>query len=152
MTEMVIFRDKDGKLAGFGDKGRRAYAKFQRMVQELEVGETLAFSYKRPRSPQHHRFFFARMNNLLDMQESFKDLEELVVFLKVGAGLVDFMPSCGQLVAVPKSISWHALDEQEFTDAHRAIVDFLWTPEAQRALWPNLTEAKRYEMVEVLLR
>ena len=152
MTEMVIFRDKDGKLAGFGDKGRRAYAKFQRMVQELEVGETLAFSYKRPRSPQHHRFFFARMNNLLDMQESFKDLEELVVFLKVGAGLVDFMPSCGQLVAVPKSISWHALDEQEFTEAHRVIVDFLWTPEAQRALWPNLTEAKRYEMVEVLLR
>lgn len=152
MAELVIYRDADGKLAGFGDKGRRAYEKFKRLVDELEIGETLQFSYRRPRSPQHHKFFFARMNNLLDMQESFKDLEELIVFLKVGAGFVDFMPSCGQLVAVPKSIAWHMLEEKDFTEAHQSIVNFLWTAEAQRALWPHLSADKRYAMVDQLLR
>ncbi len=152
MAELIVFRDEDGKLAGFGEKGRRAFNKFKKLVDELEIGETIQFSYRRPRSPQHHKFFFARMNNLLDMQESFKDLEELLVFVKVGAGFVEFMPSCGQLVAVPKSIAWHLLEEKDFTEVHRAIVDFLWTAQAQCALWPHLDDAKRYAMVDQLLR
>lgn len=153
MAELIVFRDQDGKLAGFGEKGRRAYEKFKRLVDELEIGETLSFSYRRPRSPQHHRFFFARMNNLLDMQEQFADLERLLDWLKVGAGHADLMPGRdGVPVAIPKSIAWHLLEEQDFIEVHRAIVDFLWTPYAQAFLWPHLDEAKRYAMADQLLR
>lgn len=148
MPELIICKDSTGQLEGFGEKGRRAWLKFRKTVAELEPGETVEFSYKLPRSPQHHKFFFARLQALLERQEAFEDLEHLLTFLKVGAGLVDFMPSPRGLVAVPKSIAWVSLDEQEFVEATRAIRDFLWTDAAQAALWPHLSEQRRYQVVE----
>lgn len=153
MTDLVIFKNQEGKLEGFGDKSRRAYKKFKRVVDELQPGETMAFSYRLPRSPQHHKFFFARMAALAARQESFEDLEHLLVFAKVGAGFVEFMPGPdGRLVAVPKSIAWTSLDESEFAEVNRRIWDFLWTDAAQIALWPHLGRDQRYAMIDQWVR
>lgn len=148
MPDLIICKDNTGQLEGFGEKGRRAWLKFRKTVAELEPGETMEFSYRLPRSPQHHKFFFARLQVLFERQEAFEDVERLLTFLKVGAGLVDFMPSPRGLVAVPQSIAWVNLDEQQFVEATRAIRDFLWTDVAQAALWPHLSEQRRYQMVE----
>lgn len=149
MSELVIFKNELGRLEGFGEKGRRAWQKFTKIVSELEVGETLQFSWQMPRSPGHHKFFFGRIQALLDQQETFQDLDHLLIFLKVGAGFVDFMPGPdGMLVAVPKSIAWHRLDEQEFCEVRRLVWDFLWTAPAQAALWPHLDEHQRWAMVD----
>lgn len=148
MPDIVIYKDDAGQLEGFGEKGRRAWLKFRKLVAELEPGEMLQFGYRMPRSPKHHRFVFARLQALFERQESFGDLDHLLTFLKVGAGWVDFMPGPdGQLVAVPKSIDWANLDEQGFIEVKRGIWDFLWTEAAQAALWPHLTPAKRHTMV-----
>lgn len=148
MSELVIYRADDGKLAGLGDKGRRAWLKFKKIVEGLEVGETLAFSYRLPRSPRHHRFFFSKLTSLFDRQEQFSDLERLLDWLKVGAGHVDLLPwRDGVLAAIPKSIAWHNLEEQDFIEFARAMNDFLWTDHAQAALWPHITPAQRHECV-----
>jgi len=153
MTSLVIFKNDNGHLDGFGDRGRRAWAKFRKIIADLEVGETMGFSYQLPRSPQHHRFFFARMQALLDRQESFADLDHLLIFLKVGSGFVEFMPGPGgQLVAIPKSIAWEKLEEQDFVETKRAIWDFLWTDDAQQALWPEMSPMQRYVMVDQWVR
>ncbi len=149
MTDIVIYKDETGKLAGLGEKGRRAYNKFCKLVRALEIGETLRFSYQLPRSPQHHRFFFWRLTVLFERQERFDDLKRFLDYLKVGAGHVDFFP-CGDgvLVAMPKSIAWHLLEEQDFIEFSRAMNDFLWTPDAQAAIWPQLGVHQRYAMVD----
>jgi len=153
VTSLVIFKDDNGRLDGFGDRGRRAWAKFRKIITDLEVGETMGFSYQLPRSPQHHRFFFARMQALLDRQEAFADLDHLLIFLKVGAGFVEFMPGPGgQLVAIPKSIAWERLEEQDFIEVKRQIWDFLWTDVAQTSLWPDLSAMQRYVMVDQWVR
>ncbi len=153
MSDLVIFKGQDGKLEGLGEKGRRAWAKFRKVVSGLEAGETVQFSYKLPRSPNHHKFVFARFQALLERQETFSDLDHLIVFLKVGAGFVEFMQGPGgQLVAVPKSISWASLEEQDFIEVKRAIWDFLWTEQAQAALWPHLDASQRYAMVDQWVR
>lgn len=153
MPEIVVMRGTDGKLCGLGERYHASLVKFKRMLQEAAPGETFSFYYRVPRSPQHHRWFFARVNDLLGMQETFSDLEHLMVFLKVGAGFVEFMPGTdGQLVAVPKSIAWHTLDEREFTEVRMAIQNFLWTQQAQAALWPNLNSDRRYAMVDAWSR
>lgn len=153
MTDIVIFKNDEGRLSGLGEKGRRAYEKFKKVIAELEVGETVGFSYKLPRSPNHHKFVFARFQALLERQETFDDLEHLITFLKVGAGFVEFMPGPGgQLVAIPKSIAWANLEEQEFIETKRAIWDFLWTSVAQAALWPHLDNHQRYAMVDGWVR
>ncbi len=152
MPELIIVKDDTGQLEGLGEKGRRAWLKFRKVVSELEPGETMEFSYRLPRSPQHHRFFFARLQALFERQESFENVDHLLTFLKVGAGLVDWMASPRGLVAVPQSIAWINLDEQQFIEATRAIRDFLWTDAAQAALWPHLSEQRRYQMVDQWVR
>lgn len=153
MPELTIYKGETGELEGFGEKGRRAWLKFRKLVAELQPGEMIQFGYRIPRSPVHHRFFFWRMQALLDRQESFADLDRLLTFLKVGAGWVDFMPGPdGQLVAVPKSIDWTSLDEQGFIEVKRAVWDFLWTPQAQAALWPQMTPNARYIMIDQWVR
>lgn len=152
MPDVIVYRDENGKLAGLGERDRRAFDKFKRRVESLEPGEMLHFSYRLPRSPQHHRFFFARMDGLLARQERFDDREKLIDWLKVGAGHAELLPGLdGVPVAVPRSIAWERLEEQEFIEVHRAIVDFLWSPHAQAYLWPHLSADQRYEAMSQLL-
>lgn len=149
VSSLVVYRDETGKLAGFGERGRRAWLKFQKRVRELEVGETLNFSYQLPRSPQHHAFFFLKLAALFERQERFQDQDRLLDWLKVGAGHVDLLPGRdGLMVAIPRSIAWHKLEEQEFIEFCRALNDFLWTPYAQAALWPHLNDEQRYQCIE----
>lgn len=149
MPELVVYRDECGKLQGHGEKGRRAWDKFRRVVAGLEPGETMGFSYRLPRSPQHHRFFFARLGELFDRQDRFDDKDRLLDWLKVGAGFVDLLPGRdGMPVAIPRSIAWHSLDEQEFIEFTRAMNDFLATPYAQEVLWPHLLPSARHRMLE----
>lgn len=150
MPDLVIYKDESGRLDGLGEKNRRAFQKFHRIVGELEVGETMGFSYRLPRSPKHHRYFFARLQALFERQEVFSDPEHLLGWLKVGAGHVDFVPGMdGQIVAMPASIAWLSIDEQTFIEIHRAMRDFMWTAHAQAYLWPHLTPEQRYVMVAV---
>ena len=65
---------------------------------------------------------------------------------------VPFRMANGQLVAVPKSIAWHTLDEREFTEVRMAMQNFLWTQQAQAALWPHLDADQRYAMVDAWSR
>lgn len=149
MSSLVIYKDETGKLAGMGEKGRRAYAKFRKLVDELTVGETLGFSYRMPRSPHHHRFMFAKLTGLFERQEKFADFDRLLDWLKVGAGHCEFLPGPnGALVAIPESINWEKLEEQGFIEFVRAMNDFLWTPYAQAALWPHLDADRRYQCIE----
>jgi hypothetical protein len=149
MPEIVVFKNELGKLDGLGDKAARAYAKFRRVINELAPGDTAHFSYRLPRSPVHHRFFFWRMHALFDRQEAFAEFDHLLDFCKLGAQLVHWVPSGGTLVPVPNSIAWGRLDEREFTEAKAAIWTFLWTPVAQASLWPHLDAQARYDMVEI---
>ena len=70
MSRVVLVKDECGKLAGLGEKGARAWAKFRRTVDALAHGETLEFEWRAPRSPAHHRLFFAQIGNLFDASVS----------------------------------------------------------------------------------
>jgi hypothetical protein len=141
-------RDEQGKLSGLGEKGARAYAKFKATLKRMAVGETLEFEWHEPRSPGYHRLFFARLHALFDRQEQFADVDALRAWLTVGAGECDFLPGPrGRMVAMPRSIAWHRLDEVEFREIVRKIDDFIDTDHAQVFLWPHLKPRKRAQMV-----
>lgn len=149
MADLIVVRQEDGTLNGLGEKGRRAWAKFEKKLNELDVGETMKFSYQLPRSRPHHAFFFAKLTGLLERQERFNTNEELLEWIKVGAGHVDFLPGArGELIAMPKSINWVMLEEQDFIEFHRAMNDFLWTEHAMAYLWPHLTFQRAYACID----
>lgn len=152
MSEVVITKGQTGKLEGMGEKGARAWAKFTRRVQAMRPGETLRFQWHEPRSPQHHRLFFVKVAALLDQQEQFEDVDRLRQWLTVGAGFCDFVPGPkGRMVALPKSIAWHLLDEAEFSDLHAKVDAFLWSPHARAFLWPHLTDEQSYALMDAFM-
>ena len=149
MSHIVITKNNQGKLQGIDDKGQRAYAKFKRVVEGLAIGATLSFSYRQPRSPAHHRLFFAKLNSLLGRTEAFDDLDKLRYWLVMGAGYAEFLPGeNGELHAIPRSIDFDSMDEADFYELHKAVDTFLWTSRAQTTLWPHLDDEKRYRCVE----
>jgi hypothetical protein len=150
MPEVVVFKGEDGKLAGHGDKGERAYARFLARCRDMQHGATLAFSWREPRAPGSHRFFFAFLRGLFDRQEVFADADEMRAWLTVGAGYVRFVQGRDCLVALPQSIAFDKLDEDEFQDLIQRVKQFLWEPHAQGFLWPHLSEQQRFDAVEAL--
>jgi hypothetical protein len=152
MSQITILKNDQGKLQGLDDKGQRAYAKWRKLVETLPIGQTLTFSYRMPRSPGHHRLFFAKLNSLLSRTEAFDDLNKLRYWLVMGAGYADFVPGIsGQLHAIPKSMDFDSMDEADFQELHRAVDNFLWTAQAQATLWPQSDELGRYKCVESFL-
>lgn len=149
MTTVTVFKDNTGKLAGWGESGGRAYAKFLRSVKALENGEMMTFSFALPRSPVHHKFFFWKLRGLFKRQEQFADEKDMRDWLVAGAGFCTLLPGAdGALVAIPVSLQYNTMEEAEFTEVNRKVMDFVWTERAQSYLWPHLSDALRHDMVD----
>lgn len=152
MSTVIVVKDDRGHLAGFGEKGERAYARFLSAVRQLEPGEMLSFTYRVPRSPGFHRRHFVMLRAFFDSQEQFGDEHQFRKWAEVGAGYADFLPGPkGRMVALPKSIAYEALDDEEFRDVHHAVMAFLRSEHARRFLWGHLTEQQTYDMVEAIM-
>ena len=152
MSKVILRIDERGKLAGLDEKNERAYARFRNKLAGLQPGQTLAFEFKIPRSPRFHKLHFVMLAAFFKCQEVFNDTERMRKWLEVGAGHCDFVPGPGgDLVALPRSISYEALDDAEFHEVHESVKAFLRTPHAYRFLWPHLDDARGEEMVEAIL-
>lgn len=153
MSHCTIIKNNQGKLQGLDLKAQRAYQKWKNLVESLEIGQTLTFSFRMPRSPQHHKLLFAKLQSLLARSETFQDLDKLRYWLVMGAGYADFVPGLdGKPNAIPKSMDFDSMDEADFSELHRCIDNFLWSEIAQRTLWPSLGADARYQCVESLMR
>lgn len=149
MSKVVITKDSQGKLAGLDPAGQRAYAKFKRAVIAMAPGQTMGFSFWLPRCPEHHAFFFVKVNKLLERTEAFDDATKLRHWLTIGAGYCDFVPGLdGKPNAIPKSLDFESMDEADFCGLQLAIDQFLWTAHAQAVLWPELSSQRRWECME----
>lgn len=149
MSKVVITKDEQGKLRGLDPIGQRAYAKFKNAVLALAPGQTIGFSFWLPRCPEHHAFFFLKLNRLLDRTETFDDSTKLRQWLLIGAGHCDYVPGLdGKPNAIPKSMDFESMDEADFCELQRRIDQFLWTPHAQAVLWPALDEQRRWDCVD----
>jgi len=152
MTNMVIVKDETGKLVGAGEKNKKAYNRFKKVIEELGQGQIIEFSYWFPRNSGLHRLHFAMLASVYDSQEQFDDPDELRMWVQVGAGHVRFVPGpTGRMVALPESIAWRKMDDEEFRLHHEKVKDFLRSTAATRFLWPHLRDDRGVEMIEAVL-
>ena len=141
MTSIVIVKDNDGKLRGMGEENERAYAKWRRLVANMEIGETLEFAFTIPRSPKHHRAFFRKIRILLNHTEAMTEFGGLRKWMVAGAGYVD-------ADGTVQSLAFSAMDEVEFSEFHHNVDDFLRTDRALDFLWPHLTPQAQAGAIE----
>lgn len=152
MARIILTRDDTGRLDGLTDADKRAYGRFRVKVGNLGHGDTLAFEFKLPRSPRFHRLHFAFLGALFDCQEVFDDPERMRKWIEVGAGHVDFVPGpAGELMALPRSVAYEALEDSDFREHHLKVIGFLRTPGAYRFIWPHLSDDGREQMINAIL-
>ena len=158
-TNIELPSDMDGarqllfkSLDGFGEEDRKAWRKLWKKLINLQPGELFEVQAIFSRSGPYHRRHMAIEQRFFNSQEKFEDMEAFRNWLKLGAGWVIWVPSAeGQLVPVPKSVSYVAADQAEFEKFHAAVVRFIRSDHAARFLWPHLEE-KAMEQSEYILR
>lgn len=94
------------------------------MAQVGDRNEVL-FDYKKGRSTQNHRRFFAFVNLTFDLQDQFDDPEVWRKYLEACAGHFHqaISPKTGQALIIVDSIAWDELeDENEFRELFNRVV------------------------------
>src|ERR1700757_4018414 len=141
-----------GVVDGLGRDDKSGWRRFWRQVMKLEIGEVVEFDVKFPRSGPHHRLFFAMLNAIYDAQERFTDFDQFRRWLLIGAGHVDWVPGAkGGVVPLARSISYAAADEEQFSQIHRKVLEFLRGDHCAPFLWPHLGREKAHDMMETIL-
>jgi hypothetical protein len=91
----------------------------------MSAGELVSFSWKRERNPGFHRKFFALVTYVKDNSEVFDTKAKATTAVKIAAGHVEWemSPVTGELVPIPKSISFDAMDQNEFDQFYSDAID-----------------------------
>ena len=85
-------------------------------VRRFGLGELISVQVTRPRNAQFHRKFFAMLKIILDNQEYYKSIDDLLDICKLRTGHFRTVQTKDGDVRIPKSISFASMDETAFAD------------------------------------
>lgn len=105
---ILMMRSAFGRLAP-------ADAHSEEAIKKLAFETTYQVEFHRARNPANHRRFFALVNLVAERHPVYSTVNKALTAIKIAAGHVDLIPSpvTGELVAVPKSISFAEMDNEE---------------------------------------
>jgi hypothetical protein len=141
-----------GAVDGLGDIGKKRWRRFLTGLLKLEPGEIVDIVTRKQRSGPFHRRHMKLETRVFEAQERIAEFEQFRLWLKLGAGFVDWMPGPkGGVFPVPKSIAYDQLEEDDFREFHDRAIAFLRTPHACKYLWPKLPEQQQGLAIESVL-
>lgn len=84
-------------------------------VKRWKIGETLKCSVRKPRSYRNHKHYFALLFLTYENQARYTNFEHFRRAVQIEAGHVEELIRLdGEIILIPKSIAYDALDEMEF--------------------------------------
>lgn len=89
------------------------------------LGREVMASIRQPRNIRFHRKFFALLGTARSMIDEEYTLEQFRALCIAGAGYCDFVQGASGLVAVPRSMSFAAMDETEFDRLYQDVLTFI---------------------------
>lgn len=107
-----------GKLEPVDEAGQEAMTK-------IKEGAVVQVEVKKPRNVYFHRKFFAMLNLIFQNQDAYKSVDALLAVCKLGIGHVDVIQTRQGEVRLPKSISFAAMDNTEFSDFYDRAVNWM---------------------------
>jgi hypothetical protein len=110
MPDLILTRTLNG-LAPADDFAREA-------IRHWKVGATLRAQVTKMRNASMHRKFFALLTTVWQACDQYPTVDALLTDLKFRLGHTDdvLLVSTGEVVRIPKSISFAAMDQVEFGD------------------------------------
>jgi len=93
-------------------------------AKKIKVGEIYVYNYSKPRNLKFHRKFFALIKMLFDNQERYINMDDLRHDLLIASGNYSLRYNFkGEEVIEPLSISFAAMDNDEFEILYNSVVD-----------------------------
>ena len=124
----VLIKSPKG-LRGATPADQDAWAKFKRRLETMKPGKWLRFEWSVPRNGPHHRKFMALVQLVVENSETYQTVEQAMVAIKLAAAYFDphVDPRTGEVVPVVRSISYDAMDQDEFEKFYAAAIDGILT-------------------------
>ena len=112
-------------LRGSTPADQDAWAKFKRKLETMKPGTWLRMEWSRPRNGPQHRKMFALLALVAENSETYNTEEKALVAVKLAAGYFDpFVdPQTGEIIKVPQSISYDAMDQDRFEHFYSQAID-----------------------------
>lgn len=86
------------------------------MLAEIPEGKEVVVTYRKPRSPLHHRWFFAMLRKVCEATGRWHDEDELLDAVKLATGHVRRVQRLdGEVILMPRSINFASMPEGPFT-------------------------------------
>ena len=85
-------------------------------MRNVGLGEVVTAEVKRPRNVRFHRKFFAMLQIILQNQDHYQSLDDLLDVCKLRTGHYRTIQTKQGEVRIPNSISFAAMDDTEFAD------------------------------------
>jgi hypothetical protein len=122
MKAMLIKTEKG--LRGATEEDHAAYCKFKRRLQTMTPGKWLRLEWATPRNGPHHRKFMALVQLVTENSETYDTVEKALVAIKLAAAYFDphIDPSTGEIIKVPQSISYDAMEQGAFDQFYEAAL------------------------------
>jgi len=119
MPEIYIRKNRFGSLEP-DDKAGIEY------VSKLNVGDIIKAKTNKPRNYEFHKKFFALIDLVFENQDKYETLEDLLVEIKLKVGhYKEHLTTKGQIIYLPKSISFAKMDEAEFSIFYEKVIDVI---------------------------
>ena len=84
------------------------------ILRHVGQGEIVSLELVRPRNVRHHAKLFALLSIVLQKQEHYKSVEDLLDVCKLSIGHCRTLMTKDGMVKVPSSISFVSMDQDEF--------------------------------------
>ena len=123
-------------------------AEGEAVLRNLGQGEIVRVEIKRPRNVLFHRKLFALLTIILDNQEFYKSIEDLLDVAKIRAGHVRVVETKMGQVLVPKSISFASMDDVAFANFYDRVIVWVVTEVIPGLKRKDLDEAVEAELLE----
>lgn len=126
-------------IDGHGEDDKKSWRRFWHGILRMAAGELFTLRTTVPRYLPIHKRYFGMMAELFDNQERITDRDQFLIWIKIGAKWIDWMPGAKEgIVPIPKSISFAKCDEGEFAQFRSQVAEFMRTPHFQKFLWPKI--------------
>ena len=112
-------------LRGATAVDHEVYEKFKRRLETMKPGTWLRMEWSRPRNGPQHRKMFALLQLVSENSETYNTPEKALVAVKLAAGFFDpFVdPKTGEIIQIPQSISYDAMEQDRFEHFYSQAID-----------------------------
>lgn len=135
-------------LRGSTPDDHEAWCKFRRKLETMPPGAYMRFEWSTPRNGAHHRKFFALLQLITENSEVYDTADKALVGVKLATGLFEpaVHPLTGEIIQVPKSISFEAMGQEDFEAFYSNAIDAVL-----QHILPQLDRAKADRLLDMIV-